>query len=128
MPTDLPVESSGVDLEAAKKKVKRTIPYERKVRDHGCGIQGDGSRSCVRVIIWQEAAARCEGVQCIRNCQLDLLDSDFQDVTWLGTLDVDRASQNVYARPLVFDLLENVTQRLFNLVGLHTCACEALRA
>jgi len=78
---DAPGDIWWGDAHAAEKWVKRNIDSGSKIRDHAFRIQGDGSRSCVRVIIWQEAAARCEGVQCIRNCQLDLLDSDFQDVS-----------------------------------------------
>jgi hypothetical protein len=113
-------------LHAAEKWVKRNFDPVGKIRYHSFRIERDGSRSRVGVIIWQEPAARREGVQRIRYCQLDFLDPYFQDIAGLRALDVDRAGQNVYAWPLVFDFLENIAQWLFNLVGLHTCAGEAL--
>ena len=113
---------------ASEKRMQGDLDSFSKERDHASLVQRNDFPSRIREILRQEAAAGKESVEGIWKGETDLLDSNFQDVAGLGTLDVDRSGQYVPARPLIVNLPVNVPQRLFDLARLRACGFELIRA
>src|SRR6267378_5739953 len=125
---DAPGDLWRGNAHAAEKWAYRNLNPISEMRYHAFLIQWNDFRFRVRVIIRQEAAPRRKSVKRIRNGQLNFLDPDFQDVALLGSLDVDRAGQDMCTWTLLLDLVENVAQRLFDLIGLDESDFEAVGA
>jgi len=71
----------------------------------------------IREILRKKASPWTKGVVSIGYRKLDRPDANLEDVTGLGSLDVDRTGQYVTARSLVGDLFVDVAKRLFDLFG-----------
>src|SRR5262249_53240698 len=76
----------------------------------------------------QETAVGTESVVSVRNCRVDFLDADFESVSRLGAVHVDRPGQDVTARTLVRDFFVDVAQALLYLIGRKTGLLQSRRA
>ena len=68
----------------------------------------------VRELVWQEAAARHEERDGVRNGEIDREDPDFQHVARLGALDVDGTGEDVRDLAALGDLAIDVDERLLD--------------
>src|SRR5262245_3043388 len=95
--------------------------------DHALVIEPHDLETLAREIFGQEAALRHETAVAVGNRQLDFLDAHFEDIARLGAVDVNRAGENMTARPLVPHFVEYVLQRLLDLLGRQERPAQPLR-
>ncbi len=77
-------------------------------------IERDDPHLRVAVVFGNEPALCAEGVVRVRDGEVDLLDSHLEHVARVGAGDIDRAGEDVPARPFVRDLSVDVAQRLLD--------------
>src|SRR5205807_6666983 len=114
--------------DASEKRMQRDFDAFAKHSDHAFLVQWDDFPSCVWEILREQAAAGHKRVEGIAKGDSDILDANFQDITRLGALDVDRSVQDMPAGAFIVDLAVDVPQRLFDLARLGTCGFELIRA
>src|SRR5207245_9802196 len=107
------------DAHAAEKWMQRNLDAGREFCDHALFIERNDFYSRVRKIVGKIPAARAERVVRVRNRKFYTENSYFEHVADFRAFDVDRASQNVPARPLVLHLIGDVAERLIDLLELH---------
>ena len=115
------------DTNAAKEWMQRNLDPVGKVRNHSFLIERNDAHLGIRKILRKKSASGTESVVSVRNRQLDLLDSDFEYVTRLGTFDEDWPGENVPTRAFVRNFFVDVAQRLLDVLRFHACAFEARR-
>jgi hypothetical protein len=96
-----------------------------EVRRHARAVETQDAGARLLAQLADEPAA---AVASVRDRQVDREDADLEHVAGLGAFDVDRAGQNVAARPAVRDPLVDRPQLGLDLVRGQTGRLETLRA
>ena len=77
----------GGDAHAAEEGVKRDVDAGSEVADHPGAIERDEAGVAVGEVVGEEAAAGTEGVTGPSDVDVDLLDANFEDIAWFGSVD-----------------------------------------
>ena len=91
----------GRDAHAAKEGMERNSDAGREVGEHLVTVKPDDFGAGVGEVVRKEAAPSTEGVACPGNVNLDLLDTDFEDVAGFGFSDSDGAGEDMAAGAFV---------------------------
>src|SRR5580700_8739500 len=98
---DAPISLRRSYTHTAEKWPQRNLDSGSKLCHHALAVEWNDFDLAIRKIFGQESASRREGVICVWNGQIDLLDAHFECVSRFGLLDVHRPVQDVPARSSV---------------------------
>src|SRR5438128_2579765 len=113
---------------AAKERPKWNLDPFSKTSHHALLIERNDLRPETRKILRQKTTKWAEGVVGVRQRQLDLLNAHLEGIARLGTLHVDRPSQDMSTWSLVGDFLVDVPKRLLHLIRRHQRLLQSRRA